>query len=61
VRALFPDDRRVAKMLEGAEPGNWPVEETTRFEPVINKPNTATALGLTIPQSPLRRENEVIR
>ncbi len=48
-------------MLEGAEPGNWPVEETTRFEPVINNPNTATALGLTIPQSPLRRENEVIR
>jgi putative ABC transport system substrate-binding protein len=52
--------RYVARILNGAKPSDLPVEQSTRFNLVLNQ-KTAEAIGLRIPESMLLRASKVLR
>ena len=51
--------RFVAKVLQGGLPADMPIEQPTKFELVVNL-KTAKALGMTVPETFLRRADVII-
>jgi putative ABC transport system substrate-binding protein len=49
----------VARIAKGANPGDLPIEQPTRFELVVNG-RTASSLGLNLPTDLLGRADELI-
>ena len=49
----------VGKILNGAKPGDLPVEQPTKYELVINL-NAEKVLGLTVPPSLIARADQII-
>jgi putative ABC transport system substrate-binding protein len=50
---------QVSKILDGARPGDVPIQRATQFHLVINL-KTAKALGVAVPKSLLVRADRVI-
>jgi ABC-type uncharacterized transport system substrate-binding protein len=61
--SIFDTWRRLAtyvdRVLKGANPGDLPVEQATKFDLIVNL-KAAKAIGLLIPESILLRANQVI-
>ena len=48
------------KILKGAKPGDFPIEQANKVQTIINL-KTAKTIGPTIPQSVLLRADELIQ
>jgi putative tryptophan/tyrosine transport system substrate-binding protein len=51
--------RQIVQLFRGTKVADIPVEQPTKFEPVINL-KTAKAMGLSVPESLLVRADKVI-